>query len=156
VVAMAHPQGAWPPQLASIGALRIARGSAHFDETVRFYRDLVGLPLRATFEGSFGSTGAIFGLPGSTLTFEIVKATEPVAVDSHEQLCLYFPDTAARQQATAGLTESGAEPVDSQPYWAAMGAVTYRDPDGREVVFAPFVFAVNEPVGGDSSGQHWP
>ncbi len=156
MVAMTHPQAAWPPQLASIGALRIARRSAHFDETVRFYRDFVGLPLCAAFEGSFGSTGAIFGLPRSTLTFEIVKSTEPVAVDSHEQLCLYFPDTAAQQRATARLTESGAEPVDSQPYWAATGAVTYRDPDGREVVFAPFVFAVNEPVGGDSSGQHWP
>jgi hypothetical protein len=153
---MTHPQAAWPPQLASIGALRIARRSAHFDETVRFYRDLVGLPLCAAFEGSFGSTGAIFGLPRSTLTFEIVKATEPVAVDSHEQLCLYFPDTAAQQRATARLTESGAEPVVSHPYWAATKAVTYRDPDGREVVFAPFVFAVNEPVGGDSSGQHWP
>lgn len=156
MVAMTHPQAAWPPQLASIGALRIARRSAHFDETVRFYCDLVGLPLCAAFEGSFGSTGAIFGLPRSTLTFEIVKATEPVAVDSHEQLCLYFPDTAAQQRATARLTESGAEPVVSQPYWAATGAVTYRDPDGREVVFAPFVFAVNEPVGGDSSGEHWP
>jgi hypothetical protein len=156
VVAMTHPQALWPPQLASIGALRIARRSAHFDETVRFYRDLVGLPLCAAFEGSFGSTGAIFGLPRSTLTFEIVKATEPVAVDSHEQLCLYFPDCAAQQRATARLTESGAKPVVSHPYWAATGAVTYRDPDGREVVFAPFVFAVNEPVGGDSSGQHWP
>ena len=152
---MAHPHAAWPPELASIGALRFARRSAHFDETVRFYRDLVGLPLCATFAESFGSTGAIFGLPRSTLTFEIVKATEPVAVDSHEQLCLYFPDAAARQRATARLAESGAEPAASHPYWAAVGAVTYRDPDGREVVFAPFVFAVNEPVSGNSSGEHW-
>jgi hypothetical protein len=146
----------WPEELTSIGALRFARRSAHFDETVRFYRDLVGLPLCATFAESFGSTGAIFGLPRSNLTFEIVEATEAVAVDSHEQLCLYFPDAAAQQRATARLAESGAKPVDSHPYWAATGAVTYRDPDGREVVFAPFVFAVNEPAGGGSSGEHWP
>jgi hypothetical protein len=152
---MAQPPTAWPPELASIGALRFTRRSAHFDETVRFYLDLVGLPLCATFTESFGSTGAIFGLPRSTMTFEIVKATESVAVDSHEQLCLYFPNAAARQRATARLAESGAEPVASHPYWAAVGAVTYRDPDGREVVFAPFVFAVNEPVGGNSSGEHW-
>jgi hypothetical protein len=155
VIAMTHPQAAWPPELASIGALRFARRSAHFEETVRFYRDLVGLPLCATFVESFGSTGAIFGLPRSTLTFEIVEAAEPVAVDSHEQLCLYFPDAAAQQRATARLAASGVEPVDSHPYWAATGALTYRDPDGREVVFAPFVFAVNEPAGGDSSGKHW-
>jgi Glyoxalase/Bleomycin resistance protein/Dioxygenase superfamily len=155
VVAMTHLETTWPPELASIGALRFARRSAHFDETVRFYRDLVGLPLCATFEESFGSNGAIFGLPRSTLTFEIVQAAEPVAVDGHEQLCLYFPDVDAQQRATAKLTASGVEPVESHPYWAATGAVTYRDPDGREVVFAPFVFAVNEPAGGDSAGEHW-
>jgi hypothetical protein len=138
---MTYPQATWPPQLASIGALRFARRSAHYDETVRFYRDLVGLPLCATFTESFGSTGAIFGLPRSTLTLEIIQAVEPVAVDSHEQLCLYFSDAAAQQRATARLAASGVEPVDSHPYWAATGALTYRDPDGREVVFAPFVFA---------------
>lgn len=93
-------------------------------------------------------------MPGSALTFEIVEATESVAVDSHEQLCLYFPDTAAQQQATARLAAAGMEPVESHPYWAATGAVTYRDPDGREVVFAPFVFAVNEPPEGSASGRH--
>ncbi|OBK33203.1 glyoxalase [Mycobacterium sp. 1245111.1] len=152
---MARNHATWPEDLASIGALRFARRSAHFEETVRFYRDLVGLPLCATFGESFGSTGAIFGLPRSNLTFEIVQATEPVAVDSHEQLCLYFPDRAAQQRATATLVASGANPVESHPYWAATGAVTYRDPDGREVVFAPFVFGVNEPAEGGTSGQYW-
>ncbi|WIM88107.1 VOC family protein [Candidatus Mycobacterium wuenschmannii] len=152
---MAQPAPTWPTHLASLGALRFARRSAHFDETVRFYRDLVGLPLCATFEESFGSTGAIFGLPDSALTFEIVAATEPVAVDRHEQLCLYFPDAESRQRATTRLVESGAKPVDSHPYWAATGAFTFLDPDGREVVFAPFVFAVNEPAEGVSSGEHW-
>jgi hypothetical protein len=121
---------------------------------VQFYRELVGLPLCATFADSYGSSGAIFGTPGSALTFEIVEATEPVAVDSHEQLCLYFPDGATQKQATARLSTAGVEPVESHPYWAATGAVTYRDPDGREVVFAPFVFAVNEPPKGNASGTH--
>lgn len=155
MVAMARSNTTWPEDLASIGALRFARRSAHFEETVAFYRDLVGLPLCATFEESFGSNGAIFGLPRSNLTFEIVEATEPVPVDSHEQLCLYFPGRAAQQRATAKLVASGANPVESHPYWAAMGAVTYRDPDGREVVFAPFVFGVNEPAEGGASSQHW-
>lgn len=146
---------AWPQELASIGAIRFARRSAHFELTVQFYRDLVGLPLYARFGDSYGSTGAIFGLPGSALTFEIVKATEPVAVDAHEQLCLYFPDTTAQQQATARLSEAGVPSVESHPYWAATGAVTYRDPDGREVVFAPFIFGVNEPAESNASGEHW-
>jgi hypothetical protein len=146
---------AWPEGLASIGAIRFARRSAHFEPTVHFYRDLVGLPLCATFRDSYGSTGAIFGLPGSALTFEIVKSDEPIAVDVHEQLCLYFPDAAAQQQATARLSEAGIGPVGSHPYWAATGSVTYRDPDGREVVFAPFIFGVNEPAEGNAAGEHW-
>jgi hypothetical protein len=141
--------------LASIGAIRFARRSTHFEATVEFYRELVGLPLSATFGDSYGATGAIFGLPGSALTFEIVKADEPVAVDAQDQLCLYFPDAMAQQQATARLSEAGIPPVESHPYWAATGAVTYHDPDGREVVFAPFIFGVNEPAESNASGDHW-
>ena len=144
----------WPEELAAIGALRFARRSAHFESTVQFYRDVVGLPLCATFGDSYGSTGAIFGLPGSALTFEIVKADEPVAVDAHEQLCLYFPDKKAQQAAIARLQAAGREPVEQHSYWEATGAVTYRDPDGREVVFAPFVFGVNEPEDTATSGSH--
>jgi hypothetical protein len=145
----------WPQALASIGAIRFARRSTHFEATVEFYRELVGLPLCATFGDSYGATGAIFGLPGSALTFEIVKADEPVAVDAQDQLCLYFPDAMAQQQATARLSEAGIPRVESHPYWAATGAVTYHDPDGREVVFAPFIFGVNEPAESNASGDHW-
>jgi Glyoxalase/Bleomycin resistance protein/Dioxygenase superfamily len=152
---VAPPVAGWPEQLSTLGAIRFARRSAYFEPTVQFYRDVVGLPVCATFGDSYGTTGAIFGLPGSALTFEIVKADEPVAVDAHEQLCLYFPDAAAQQQATARLSEAGIEPVESHPYWAATGSVTYRDPDGREVVFAPFVFGVNEPAESNASGEHW-
>jgi catechol 2,3-dioxygenase-like lactoylglutathione lyase family enzyme len=144
----------WPPQLASIGGLRFARRSSNFAETVRFYRELVGLPLYETFEGSYGSNGAIFGLPSWNLTMEIVEADDAVAVDHHEQLCLYFPDQQAQQAALARLREAGVEPVEQHPYWAATGAVTFRDPDGREIVFAPFVFGVNEPDSSATSGTH--
>ncbi|OBB69981.1 MULTISPECIES: VOC family protein [unclassified Mycobacterium] len=144
----------WPMQLASIGGLRFARRSANFHETVRFYRDLVGLPLFETFGESYGSNGAIFGLPSWNLTLEIVESVEPVAVDHHEQLCLYFPDQQAQQTAIARLQAAGIEPVEQHPYWAATGAVTYRDPDGREIVFAPFVFGVNEPSDSSASGTH--
>ena len=149
------PATGWPDELALIGAIRFARRSTQFESTVQFYRDLVGLPLVATFGDSYGSNGAIFGMPGTALTFEIVEADEPVAVDAGDQLCLYFPDATAQQQATARLSAVGLQPTESHPYWAATGAVTYRDPDGREVVFAPFIFGVNEPVESSASGEHW-
>lgn len=140
--------------MASIGSIRFARRSSNFAETVRFYRDLVGLPLYETFGESYGSNGAIFGLPSWNLTMEIVEAVEPVALDHHDQLCLYFPDEQAQQAACARLREAGVEPVQQHPYWEATGAVTYRDPDGREVVFAPFVYGVNEPADSSASGKH--
>jgi Glyoxalase-like domain len=144
----------WPRELASIGSIRFARRTTNFEATVRFYRELVGLPLFETFEGSYGSNGAIFGLPSFNLTMEIVEAVDELAVDHHEQLCLYFPDREAQQLAVARLQASGAQPVEQHPYWEATGAVTYRDPDGREVVFAPFVFGVNEPDTSAGSGKH--
>ena len=144
----------WPMQLASIGAIRFARRSSNFKATVRFYRELVGLPLYETFEGSYGSNGAIFGLPSWNLTLEIVESVDSVAVDHHEQLCLYFPDEPALQAAIARLQAAGVEPVQQHPYWEATVAVIYRDPDGREVVFAPFVFGVNEPGENATSGKH--
>jgi catechol 2,3-dioxygenase-like lactoylglutathione lyase family enzyme len=144
----------WPTQLASIGAIRFARRSPNFQETVHFYRELVGLPLYEAFEDSYGSNGAIFGLPSWNLTLEIVEAVDAVAVDHHEQLCLYFPDERAQRAAVARLQAATAEPVHQHPYWETTGAVTYRDPDGREVVFAPFVFGVNEPGASSTSGKH--
>jgi len=32
--------------------------------------------------------------------------------------------------------------------------VTYRDPDEREVIFAPFVYGHNEPIATDLVGEH--
>lgn len=144
----------WPKALASIGGIRFARRSANFEETVRFYRELVGLPLYETFKASYGSNGAIFGLPSWNLTLEIVETTDTLVVDHHEQLCLYFPDRQTQQDAVARLQQAALEPVAQHPYWEATGAVTYRDPDGREVVFAPFVFGVNEPGDSAASGKH--
>ena len=141
-------------QLATIGAIRFARRSSNIHETVRFYRELVGLPLYETFGESYGSNGAIFGLPSWNLTLEIVEAVDPVAADHHEQLILYFPDQESQDAAIARLKQAAHAPVEQHPYWEATGAVTYRDPDGREVVFAPFVYGVNEPHDSSASGKH--
>ncbi|MGH3916462.1 MAG: VOC family protein [Pseudonocardiaceae bacterium] len=146
--------GTWPAHLATIGAVRFARRSQHFEQSVAFYRDLVGLPVREVFRASYGTDGVIFGLPGASVTLEIVRSEDPVPVDAHEQLCLYFPDRHARDDARQRLSAAGLQPVPSHPYWAATGAVTYHDPDGREVVFAPFVYGHNEPSAGSLVGEH--
>lgn len=134
----------WPQSLERVAAVRFARRSNQFESTVQFYRDLVGLPVHETFTDSYSSDGVIFGLPDASLTFEIVRSDRPVQVEPGEQLCLYFRGPAAMDAARRGLVEAGIEPVASHPFWAAHGAVTYRDPEGRELVFAPFVYGADE------------
>jgi hypothetical protein len=144
----------WPKELARIGAIRFGRTYYHYDEAVRFFRDLVGLPLYEQFEGSYGENGSIFALPTPELTLEVVQGTEPTRVSDYDALCLYFPDEEAKQAAISRLTAAGVEPTESHPYWAATGGVTYLDPDGREVIFAPFVYGKNEPGESSGSGEH--
>ena len=86
-----QPQGAgrWPEHLP-VGALRVGRSSAHYDQAVQFYRDLVGLPVLERFEASYGEDGTIFGLPDSSTHLEIVRAREPTGpVSQFDQLVFY-------------------------------------------------------------------
>lgn len=133
--------GRWPEQL-SVGSLRVVRPSVNYDQTIRFYSDLVGLPVLETFHASYGEDGTIFGLPDSATHLEIVRATEPAGpVSQFDQLVFYLADQQSQQDVVARLAAHGLQPVPEQhPYWQANGGVTYRDPDGRGVVFASWVY----------------
>jgi hypothetical protein len=137
-----RPEGAarWPEHLP-VGAFRIGRSSAQYDQTVQFYRNLVGLPVLESFWGSYGEDGTIFGLPDSSVQLEIVRSTAPaVPVDRVDMLVFYLADAAAQEQLTARMAAAGLEPTSQHPYWQANGGLTYRDPDGREVVFVSWVY----------------
>ncbi len=130
----------WPEHLP-VGALRVGRSSAHYDQAVRFYRDLVGLPVLESFAGSYGEDGMIFGLPDTSVQLEIVRSTGPaVRADRIDMLVLYLPDAAAQERLVARMAAAGLEPTSQHPYWQANGGVTYQDPDGREVVFVSWVY----------------
>jgi catechol 2,3-dioxygenase-like lactoylglutathione lyase family enzyme len=134
------PQVRWPAHLP-VGALRVVRWSAHYQETVRFYRDTIGLPVLETFHDSYGLDGTILGLPDSQVHLEIVQATEaPYPGTGLDQLVFYLPDAASRERMEARLTAAGARPVPQISYWQANGGVTYQDPDGREVVFTSWIY----------------
>lgn len=135
-----HP-ATWPPRLHP-GAVRFAHHSGRYEATIAFYRDLVGLPVVGEFTGSFGEDGTIFGLPDTSIQLEIVRAHEPNdAPGTFDQLVLYLDNAAAVSTATAPLTSAGLAPVgEPHPYWANRGAQVFFDPDGRSVVFAPWVY----------------
>jgi hypothetical protein len=65
----------WPEHLP-VGALRVVRWSARYDETVIFYRDIIGLPVLETFHHSYGLDGTILGMPGSLVHLEIVRLAD--------------------------------------------------------------------------------
>jgi len=131
----------WPEHLP-VGALRVVRWSAHYDQTVVFYRDAIGLPALETFHDSYGLDGTILGLPGGPVHLEIVRWPDaPLLAPGLDQLVFYLPDAAVRERITARLAAAGVEPVAQIGYWQANGGVTYQDPDGREVVFASWVYA---------------
>jgi len=139
---MQSDDSGWPQHLRP-GAIRFARSSGNYDDTIAFYRDLVGLPVVGGFAGSFGEDGVIFGFPDTRVQLEIVRRPPDAAqVGTFDQLVLYLDDAAAVEAATGRLRNAGLAPIaDPHPYWAANGAVIYNDPDGRDVVFVPWVYA---------------
>jgi hypothetical protein len=53
------------------------------------------------FEASYGESGAISGLTGPSLTFELVQSDRPLAGEVLQQIYLYFPDSRAPAAAIA-------------------------------------------------------
>jgi hypothetical protein len=130
----------WPGHLP-VGALRVVRWSANYDQTVLFYRDMIGLPVLETFHDSYGLDGAILGLPGGPVHLEIVRLGDALyPAHGLDQLVFYLPDAAAQAGVVARLSTAGVHPVAQIDYWEANGGVTYQDPDGREVVFASWIY----------------
>jgi catechol 2,3-dioxygenase-like lactoylglutathione lyase family enzyme len=142
-IAMGTPEpgrARWPEHLP-VGALRVVRWSARYDQAVSFYRDTIGLPVLETFHDSYGLDGTILGLPGGLVHLEIVRLGDaPPPAPGRDQLVFYLPDAAAQEHITARLAAAGLRPVAQIDYWQANGGVTYQDPDGREVVFASWIY----------------
>jgi catechol 2,3-dioxygenase-like lactoylglutathione lyase family enzyme len=133
--------GSWPDHLR-VGSLRVVRGSANYDETIAFYRDVVGLPVIDEFHDSYDEDGTIFGMPGTETHLEIVRTRPPgPSIGEFDQLVFYFPDQAAVDDATRTLLARGVRPEPEQhPYWSANGGVTFRDPDGRGLIYVSWVY----------------
>ncbi len=124
-----------------MGALRVVRWSVRYDQTVTFYRDIIGLPVLETFHDSYGLDGTILGLPGTPVHLEIVRLSDARhPTPGLDQLVLYLPNAAAQERIMARLAAAGVEPIAQIDYWQANGGVTYPDPDGREVVFASWIY----------------
>lgn len=139
---MPEPTG-WPAHLP-VGALRFARPTARLADCVRFYRDAVGLAVLAEFSGHSGYDGVILGLPDNSVHVELTyRAADPhIPEPSPEnQLVFYLPHAHAVAEVAGRLKSAGYQPVEpANPYWSARGALAFADPDGWQVLFAPWIF----------------
>lgn len=131
----------WPAHLP-VGAVRVVRWSSRYEETVRFYRDVIGLPVLETFAQSYGLDGTILGLPDVPAHLEIVRLVEAVGAREHpDELVLYLPDTQAREAVVTRLASAGVYPVDSIAYWVDNAGITFLDPDGHRLVLTSWVYS---------------
>lgn len=135
------------PAVPPVGAFRIALRTSHLAEAVTFYRDLVGLPLLFTFEPGADNPrrGAGFGVPGASVTLELTSADGPAAAGEQDEIVLYLPGPEARDAVTERLTGAGLAPATPVEYWVSNDSVAFLDPDGRMVIFAPWVFGAEPP-----------
>ncbi|MEJ1202898.1 MULTISPECIES: VOC family protein [unclassified Streptomyces] len=139
----------WPSHL-DVGAVRFARPTAKYDEVIVFYRDVLGLPVLAEWRGHRGYDGVVLGLPGTPVHMELLQHGDPPRVpepDPENQLVLYLRGGEAVAAAARRLAEHGHHPVPPvNPYWKDHGAVLFEDPDGWQVVLAPWVFGEEQPT----------
>jgi predicted enzyme related to lactoylglutathione lyase len=119
--------------------VRVARPARNFEAVVSFYRDVVGLPVLASFDEHDGYSGVVFGLTDASRQLEIVFHDEQQsAPTSEDQLVLYLGSAERVTSETARIRAGGFEPtVAANPYWARTGAVCFLDPDGYSLVLSP-------------------
>jgi catechol 2,3-dioxygenase-like lactoylglutathione lyase family enzyme len=130
-----------------VGAFRVALRTNHLAAAQAFYQDLAGLPLLFTFTAGPSSKhdGVIFGVPDTSVTLELISADEPHAAGEQDEIVLYLPDPDARDAAVKRLTDAGLTPVTPAQYWIDNDSAAFRDPDGRMVIFAPWIFGQQSP-----------
>jgi len=103
----------------------------------------VGLPLLMAFKGADtpdGLDGAIFGLPAMAATFELLDGAGGAPVEPARGTGDLPAWEGARDVAVQRLTDAGLAPVTPYKYWTANDSVAFADPDGRQVIFAPWIF----------------
>lgn len=119
--------------------VRIARPTRDLGRALAFYRDLVGLPVLASFEDHDGYSGAILGLPDRQMQLELVfhASVEP-APTAEDQLVLYLGSAEAVAGRAAAIGRAGHErKPTANPYWARNGAVAFVDPEGYWLILSP-------------------
>ena len=125
------------------GQIRFARPTDQLDAAVvRFYRDGLGLRASAGFADHAGYTRRDARAPGTAATTSSSPATPDGSPGRRRAPTTCSSSTSATPSGAtavaAQLRALGGAPVAAEnPYWDAVGALTFEDPDGWRVVLVP-------------------
>jgi Glyoxalase/Bleomycin resistance protein/Dioxygenase superfamily len=124
----------------SLTAIRFARPTTDLQAIVRFYVEHVGLDHLGGFRDHAGYDGAFVGLEDATWHFEFTQHPNHRPTPTLEDvIVLYLAESSVRALA-AKLEAHDHQPITHpNPYWSAVGATTFLDPDGYPFVLAPDV-----------------
>jgi catechol 2,3-dioxygenase-like lactoylglutathione lyase family enzyme len=116
--------------------VRLARPARDLDQSTRFYRDLLGLPLLGGFENHDGYDGVFFALPGGGELELTAGPAQPAPSTDEDLLVLYVQTWNEAAAIGARLTAAGVTRITNRnPYWNR-SALTFLDPDGYRLVVA--------------------
>jgi GNAT superfamily N-acetyltransferase/catechol 2,3-dioxygenase-like lactoylglutathione lyase family enzyme len=130
---LSSPPDDGAPTGVPVVQLRVARHTQRLDEIVAFYRDGLGLTEIGGFQDHEGYDGVFLEVPGTSTHLEFTAGGGHDVPAPHPEslLVLYLGDAKAVQ---AVATRLGVDPVaPANPYWREHG-LTFRDPDGFDVV----------------------
>jgi catechol 2,3-dioxygenase-like lactoylglutathione lyase family enzyme len=125
---------AWP----GVAQVCFTRPTRDMARLLRFYRDLLGLPVLYQFGDEADPGGAMLGLPGASHHIELLAVTDGACAppSKHNIMVLHIPDRAERDAIADRLRAAGhVETRPANPWWNERG-ITFDDPDGWPVVLS--------------------
>jgi catechol 2,3-dioxygenase-like lactoylglutathione lyase family enzyme len=132
----AEPPAPEAPHQPAWTGMRAARPAADLDRSVRFYRDLLGLPVIGRFDQHDGYDGVFFALPGGGELELTAGPAQPLPSTDEDLLVLYVSTPGDVAAIGNRLAAAGVPTIPSaNPYWNRCGQ-TFLDPDGYRIVIA--------------------
>ena len=123
-----------------IPRMRVARPTTDMERSVAFWTQVVGLEQLSHFENHDGYDGAILGHRDQQWEIELTRHASgmPLPSPTEEDLIVLYLRRETANELIDRLHLAGHRRIEhSNPYWQAMGAAAYSDPDGYTLIIYP-------------------
>jgi catechol 2,3-dioxygenase-like lactoylglutathione lyase family enzyme len=120
--------------------MRVARPTNDIDRAINFWSQVVGFEILSRFENHDGYDGAILGYPDTEWELEVSHHSSgmPTPAPTEEDiLALYLGKDEADEIIDRLRLAGHPQMKHPNPYWQAVGASVYTDPDGYTLIVYP-------------------